>query len=187
MKRKLCRARQRHAIERERSRIASDIHDDLGSSLTRIMMIGERAEEGLVNGEDVGGHIRKIVASSRHTVQVLDEIVWAVNPENDTLDGLIGYVGHYLHEFFESSNISCRLEVPMELPACTLPAEVRHNLFLVVKEALSNVLKHSNATEVRVQIAVDSLRMQIEIQDNGNGFFPVCFEGKFDLGSEYIH
>lgn len=170
MKRKLALLEQRHAIERERGRIAKDIHDDLGSSLTRIMMLGERAEEGLGKGENVGGHVQKIVASSRHTVQVLDEIVWAVNPENDTLDGLIGYIGHYVHELFENTNMSCRLDVPMELSAITLPAELRHNLFLVVKEAFHNVLKHSHASEVRMQVAVASLRMQIVIQDNGIGF-----------------
>ena len=170
MKRKLVLLEQRHAIERERGRIAKDIHDDLGSSLTRIMMLGERAEEGLGKGEDVGGHVRKIVTSSRHTVQVLDEIVWAVNPENDTLDGLIGYIGHYVHELFENTSMSCRLDVPMELSEITLPAEMRHNLFLVIKEAFHNVLKHSRASEVRMQVTLESLRLKIEIQDNGTGF-----------------
>jgi ligand-binding sensor domain-containing protein/signal transduction histidine kinase len=170
MQRKLQLLEQRHAIEKERGRIAKDIHDDLGSSLTRIMMLGERVEEGLGRREDVGGHINKIVSSARHTVQSLDEIVWAVNPENDTLNGLLEYIGHYANEFFENTRMSCRLELPVELPEFSLAAETRHNLFLVVKEALHNALKHSGATEVRVEVAVKEVTLQILVEDNGHGF-----------------
>jgi signal transduction histidine kinase len=172
MLRRLELAEQRHAIERERGRIAKDIHDDLGSSLTRIMMLGERAEDGLGQREDVGVHVRKIVTSARHTVQALDEIVWAVNPENDTLEGLVEYISHYADELFEDTNVGCRLEMPMKLPAFTLSAEVRHDLFLVVKEAFHNVLKHAQATEVRVQVAVGGRTLEILIEDNGCGFEP---------------
>ncbi len=162
----------REAILEERGRIARDIHDELGSSLTRITMLGERAEEDLAKREEVGGHLRKIVASARGTVQSLEEIVWAVNPENDTLDGLVGFISHYADQFFESANVHCRLEMPVELSPATLPAESRHNLFLVVKEALNNVLKHSHATEVRVRVAETTSGLEIVIEDNGAGFDP---------------
>ena len=170
MQRKLVLAEQRHAIEKERGRIAKDIHDDLGSSLTRIMMLGERAEEGLANKEEVGVHVGKIVVSARRTVQALDEIVWAVNPENDTLDGLVEYLSHYADEFFGNTNVSCRLEIPVQLPALTLSAEVRHDLFLVVKEAFNNVLKHAKATEVQVQVSCEQSKLEIVVGDNGCGF-----------------
>ncbi|HEX4264251.1 MAG TPA: two-component regulator propeller domain-containing protein [Verrucomicrobiae bacterium] len=170
MQRQLQLLQQRHAIEKERGRIAKDIHDDLGSSLTRIMMLGERVEEGLDKSEDVGPHISKIVSSARHTVQSLDEIVWAVNPENDTLNGLLEYISHYADEFFENTNVNCRLELPVELPPFSLAAETRHNLFLMVKEALNNALKHSGATEVRVEVTVKSGLVQIVVEDNGRGF-----------------
>ena len=170
MQRQLQLLQQRHAIEKERGRIAKDIHDDLGSSLTRIMMLGERVEEGLDKREDVGTHINKIVSSARHTVQSLDEIVWAVNPENDTLNGLLEYIGHYADEFFENTDVNCRLELPVELPPFNLAAETRHNLFLMVKEALHNALKHSGATEVRVEVTVENGLIQIVVEDNGQGF-----------------
>ncbi|HWD92497.1 MAG TPA: two-component regulator propeller domain-containing protein [Verrucomicrobiae bacterium] len=170
MQRQLQLLQQRHAIEKERGRIAKDIHDDLGSSLTRIMMLGERVEEGLDKREDVGMHISKIVSSARHTVRSLDEIVWAVNPENDTLNGLLEYIGHYADEFFENTEVNCRLELPVELPPFTLAAETRHNLFLMVKEALNNALKHSGATEVRVEVTVENGSIQIIVEDNGRGF-----------------
>jgi ligand-binding sensor domain-containing protein/signal transduction histidine kinase len=170
MQRKLQLLQQRHAVEKERGRIAKDIHDDLGSSLTRIMMLGERVEEGLGRREDIAPHVSKIVASARHTVQSLDEIVWAVNPENDTLNGLLEYIGHYANEFCENTRLNCRLELPAELPEFNLAAEVRHNLFLVVKEALHNALKHSDATEVRVEAAVNGDVLEILVADNGRGF-----------------
>jgi ligand-binding sensor domain-containing protein/signal transduction histidine kinase len=170
MQRQLQLLQQRHAIEKERGRIAKDIHDDLGSSLTRIMMLGERVEEGLDMREDVGPHISKIVSSARLTVQSLDEIVWAVNPENDTLNGLLEYIGHFANEFFEDTDVNCRLELPVEFPAFSLPAETRHNLFLVVKEALHNALKHSGATEVRVEVSVENATLRIVVEDSGRGF-----------------
>jgi ligand-binding sensor domain-containing protein/signal transduction histidine kinase len=170
MQHRLQLLQQRHAVEKERGRIAKDIHDDLGSSLTRIMMLGERVEEGLEKSEDVAPHVNKIVASARHTVQSLDEIVWAVNPENDTLNGLVAYIGHYADEFFENANIGCRLEIPVDLPGVTLPAEVRHNLFLLVKESFNNALKHSEGSEVRVRVSVIEATLRITIRDDGRGF-----------------
>jgi signal transduction histidine kinase len=172
LQRKLDLLEQRNAIERERGRIAKDIHDDLGSSLTRIMMLGERAEEDLESERQVDGHIGKIVTTARHTVQALDEIVWAVNPENDTLDGLVQYISHYADEFFENSDVSCLLDIPTDLPDATLSAEFRHDLFLVVKESFNNVLKHSHATRVRLQVTASADAIDIVIEDNGSGFDP---------------
>jgi signal transduction histidine kinase len=172
MQRKLELLERRHAIERERGRIAKDIHDDLGSSLTRIMMLGERAADGLGRREDVGPHVEKIVSSARHTVQALDEIVWAVNPDNDTLEGLVEYISHYADEFFENSPVSCRLEIPAKLPEVTLPAEIRHDLFLAIKEAFNNILKHSQASQLLVQISASPSSVEIAIEDNGCGFDP---------------
>ncbi|HEU5126126.1 MAG TPA: two-component regulator propeller domain-containing protein [Verrucomicrobiae bacterium] len=170
MQRKLELLKQQHAIERERGRIARDIHDDLGSSLTRIMMLGERVQDEKDNRDELEIHVKKIVNCARETVQTLDEIVWAVNPENDTLDGLVAYINQYTSQFLESANITCRLEMPAEISTIRLSAEVRHDLFLTVKEALGNILKHSRATEVRVQISHNADSIEIVIEDNGCGF-----------------
>jgi signal transduction histidine kinase len=170
MQRKLESLKQQNAIERERGRIAKDIHDDLGSNLTRIMMLGERIQEERGNQNELDVHVNKIVTCARDTMQTLDEIVWAVNPENDTLDGLVAYINQYTSQFFESTHITCRLEMPVEISAIRLSAEVRHDLFLAVKEALNNVLKHAQATEVRVQICENGNAVKIMIDDNGRGF-----------------
>ena len=172
MQRKLALFEQRAAIEKERGRIAKDIHDDLGSSLTRIMMLGERAEEDLAKPEAIGVHVGKIVNTARRTVQALDEIVWAVNPDNDTFEGLVQYISHHADEFFENTGMSSRLEMPETLPALALPADLRHDLFLIVKEAFNNILKHSHASEVRVRVSGDNTTVTIEIEDNGCGFDP---------------
>jgi ligand-binding sensor domain-containing protein/signal transduction histidine kinase len=170
MQRNLELLKQQNAIERERGRIAKDIHDDLGSNLTRIMMLGERAHDDLNNPQELDTHVKKIVDCARDTVQTLDEIVWAVNPENDTLDGLVTYINLYISQFFESTSIICRLEMPIEISGIRLDAEIRHDLFLMVKEALNNILKHSGATEVRVRISEDGASVKIVIEDNGRGF-----------------
>jgi ligand-binding sensor domain-containing protein/signal transduction histidine kinase len=170
MQRKLELLKQQHAVERERGRIAKDIHDDLGSSLTRIMMFGECAQEDLKTQSELEKHIGKIVACARDSVQSLDEIVWAVNPENDTLDGLVAYISQYANQYFENTNIACRLEMPVEFSNFRLSAEVRHDIFLAVKEALNNILKHSQATEAHLQVAEDGSTVTIIIEDNGRGF-----------------
>jgi len=170
MARRLALVEAQHALEQERGRIAKDIHDDLGSSLTRIMLLGTRAEQDLAENKDIQPHLHKIVAFSRATVQAMDEIVWAVNPKHDTLEGLVGYLTQYTEQLFEDTPIRCRLEMPIASPSLVLPAEVRHDLFLVVKEALNNVLKHSGASEVRVAVSARGETVQIAIDDNGRGF-----------------
>jgi signal transduction histidine kinase len=172
MQRKLEWLEREHAIEKERTRIAKDIHDELGSSLTRIMLLGQRAREESTQPEKSEAHAGKIVTTALATVQSLDEIVWAVDPKKDTLNGLVGYLNQYTIQFFDGTEIRCWLEMPVELPVLTLPAEVRHDFFLVAKEALNNVLKHSHASEVWVCLTQADGWVTVAIEDNGRGFDP---------------
>ena len=171
-RRKLDRLEQQHALERERARIAKDIHDDLGSSLTRIAMLSELAEADKAKPEEVQTHARKIAESARETVQSLDEVVWAVRPENDTWNSLVEYVSQYANAFFESTDIRCRLEMPLSLPPYHLSSEVRHSLFLIIKEALANILKHARASEVSIHVVEKPKMIEITVTDNGTGFDP---------------
>ncbi len=171
MQRKLELAERRHAIERERGRIAQDIHDDLGSSLTRIMLLGQRAEKDFAENREIGVHLKKIVNFSRATIQAMDEIVWAVNPRNDNLDGLVSYLNEYAAQFFQDTSIRCRLQMPVT-SELSLGTEMRHDLFLAFKEALANVLKHSRASEVYVRVVNNDSTITITIDDNGCGFNP---------------
>jgi signal transduction histidine kinase len=107
---------------------------------------------------------------SRSLTRSLAEIVWAVNPRNDNLESFVTYACHFAEEFLRPTGVRCFLEVPEELPARELSTEIRHNLFMVVKEAVNNVAKHARASRVRIRIAVDSDRFKLMIEDNGCGF-----------------
>src|SRR6185369_13662525 len=139
------------ALERERSRIARDLHDDLGSLLTRISLLSGLLQQEKDNPTQVEANAVKITQSANQTVRALEEIVWAVRPGSDSLQSLVEYIAHFANELFEGAGAKCRLDLPHDLPPRPLPPEVRHNIFLVVKEALTNALKHSGADEVRVQ------------------------------------
>jgi signal transduction histidine kinase len=119
--------------------------------------------------EEVGSHAQQISQAARDTTRSLDEIVWAVNPSNDTLDGLITYACKYAQEYLAVAGLRYRAEVPPQLPAVVLPPEVRHNVFLAFKEAVNNVVKHAHATEARIRLRLPAGHFSLEIEDDGRG------------------
>jgi signal transduction histidine kinase len=170
MRRKMERLEQQRALERERARIAKDIHDDLGASLTRIILLSQSAKADLETTGNDTGDLDRIFGTARELTRAMDEIVWAVNPTHDTLDSLAGYLGKFAQDYLRAANIRCRLRVPMQLPPWPLTAEVRHNLFLAVKEALHNVVKHSGASEVSINLTIEQSGFSLAVEDNGRGF-----------------
>ncbi|HLP75987.1 MAG TPA: two-component regulator propeller domain-containing protein, partial [Candidatus Paceibacterota bacterium] len=169
---KLERLERQRAIERERSRIAQDIHDNLGASLTHISLLSQSAYSELDNPSHAATQLDRIYNTARELTRAMDEIVWAVNPKHDTLDSLASYLGKFAQDFLGPLHIRCRLDVPVHLPAWPVTAEVRHNLFLALKEALHNVVKHAAATEVSVSLVTKSDVFTIILHDNGRGFDP---------------
>lgn len=169
LQRQLVQLRQQEALEKERARIARDIHDQLGASLTQVALLGELVETDKDLPEEVEAHAQQISLTARETTRVLDEIVWAVNPANDTLDGLVTYICKYTQEYFSVAGLHYRLDVPGQLPSTPLPPEVRHNVFLACKEAVTNVVRHSKATAVWVRLRLEEKRFVLEIEDNGRG------------------
>jgi ligand-binding sensor domain-containing protein/signal transduction histidine kinase len=167
--RQLEQLRQQEALERERARIARDIHDQLGASLTQVSLLGELVENDKDSPAEVEAHARQISQTARDTTRALDEIVWTVNPSNDTLDGLITYVCKYAQDYLGVAGLRYRLEVPAQLPEAPISPEVRHNLFLASKEAVTNVVRHAGATSVRIRLRLDRGRFSLEIEDNGRG------------------
>ena len=165
-------AEQERALERERGRIAQDLHDDLGSLLARISLLSGLARQDKNDPNQVLTHVNKIAQAADETVRALEEIVWAVRPGSDSLQSLVEYVAHFSNELFEGDGTRCRLDLPHDLPAMPLPPEMRHNIFLVVKEALTNVLKHTDAKEVHVQAKAMADQLEFVVQDNGRGFDP---------------
>jgi signal transduction histidine kinase/ligand-binding sensor domain-containing protein len=170
MRRKLERLERQRAVERERMRIARDIHDDLGASLTRINLLSQSARRSMDNAPQTAKSLEHICTTARQLTRTMDEIVWAVDPQHDTLDSLASYLGKLIHEALGDSGIRCRLDFPLHLPAWPLTAEVRHNLFLAFKEALHNILKHSRASEVQVALKLEAAAFTLSVADNGCGF-----------------
>ncbi len=177
MRRKVELLEQQQAVERERTRIAKDIHDDLGASLTRINLLSQTARRDMTDPPQTVKNLDQICTTARQLTRAMDEIVWAVDPQHDTLDSLASYLGKLIHEVLGDSGIRCRLDFPLQLPAWPVTAEIRHNLFLAFKEALHNVLKHSAATEVQVTFALEPAAIMVIIADNGRGFEPARLDG----------
>jgi signal transduction histidine kinase/ligand-binding sensor domain-containing protein len=170
LRRQLRLLEQQASLHRERARIAKDIHDDLGASLTQIALLGDLAHADVDAPEKSAEYIQRISIKARQLIRSLDEIVWAVNPRNDSLNHLIDYIGQFTSDFLRTSGIRCRLDLPENPPERAIPADVRHNLYLVVKEALNNVVKHARASEVWLRLNVANGRLHLVVEDNGRGF-----------------
>jgi signal transduction histidine kinase len=161
--------RQRE-LEEERARIARDLHDDLGATLTQIRLLSALESRDALVPENTRARMRQVSEKSREMVTSLDEIVWAVNPANDSLPSLATYLCLFAEEFFRPTPIRCRLDVDDALPPAPLTSEVRHDLYLVVREAINNIAKHSQATEVWLRIQWEQHGLGITVEDNGCGF-----------------
>lgn len=162
------------AMERERMRIAQDMHDEIGSKLTKISFMSERAKGELRGQEPVARKLDSIAHTSRDLLKSLDEIVWAVKPNNDTLEHLAAYLGQYVTEYFQNTPVECDLRIARGLPHYPLSAEIRHNLFLAFEEALNNALKHGRPALVQVTMGLAGNRFEIKVEDNGCGFDPAA-------------
>lgn len=170
LRRRLRGLEQQQAMERERMRIARNMHDDLGSKLTKLSFLSEIAKGEMGDNGRVESKIDAIAATSRELLKTLDEIVWAVNPHNDTLEHLAAYLCQYAREYFQYTAVECDLHVPGKLPQVEMSAETRHNLFLAFEESLNNILKHSGASQLRLDITAEAGCLLITIRDNGHGF-----------------
>jgi len=172
LQRQIEQMERQHEIERERARIAQDIHDDVGASLSRIAMLSQPARGDLAAPERTAAMLSRIYATAREVTRALDEIVWAVDPRHDTLDSLVDYMGKFAQSFLAAANMRCRLDLPVEVPAWPLTAETRHNLFLAFKEALNNAAKHAAASEVKISLGLRPDAFVLVVKDNGRGFDP---------------
>jgi ligand-binding sensor domain-containing protein/signal transduction histidine kinase len=174
------RLEELRTLERERARIARDLHDDLGLGLTEIGLLGDLASVPAATRDASRGYLQEITGRARDLVVLLDEIVWAINPVNDTSQSLSDYFFIYGQTLLHRASIRCRLEVIEPFPNCGLNAEERHQLFLAFKEALNNVIRHSGATEVRISLAMQDGHLMIGVTDNGHGLEETAAEGSRD-------
>ena len=158
------------AVATERTRIAQDIHDEVGTSLTKISKLTEMIDQQNGGSKSNGDFTRVIASTARDTIQAMDEIVWAINPKNDTLKEMADYLVYFTEDFLRPTGVGCTLDVPLKLPDIPVTAETRHNLFMAVKEALNNAVKHAGAREIRFALDYTAGLLTVQIADNGAGF-----------------
>ena len=172
LRRKLEVLRQQQQIYQERARIAQDLHDDLGAGLTEISLTSAMSTNPNLPEYESLQYSREVSARAAELVQRMDEIVWAVNPRNDSFVSLSFYACQYAEQILKPLGIACRLDVQQGLPEISLNAEQRYNFFLAFKEAIANIAKHSGATELRLAIHIAEGKFLFQLEDNGRGFAP---------------
>jgi signal transduction histidine kinase/ligand-binding sensor domain-containing protein len=181
LQRRLLKLEQQAALNKERARIARDLHDDLGGCLTQIVMVSGLNRRGRIPAERAYNEVQ---SATRYAIQALDQTVWAINPRNDTLPSFINYTSQFAVDFLRTAGIKCDTDIPEQLPAWTVPAEARHNLFLIVKEAVNNIVRHASASEVKFQVVISDKTLRLTIQDNGHGFASASASASADLGAD---
>jgi signal transduction histidine kinase len=154
------------AQQEERNRISTDMHDELGSGMTAIRLMSEIAKNKMK--ENTPPEIEKISQSADDILNKMNAIIWSMNSKNDSLGNLISYIRAYSTEYLEGTPVRCKVNLPDYIPEKELSGDKRRNIFLCVKETLNNMLKHSKATEIIIDIIADGV-LQIKIHDNGVG------------------
>ena len=162
------RVRYLLAVERVRTRIASDLHDDIGANLSQIAILSEIARRG--GGSNPDGPLAKIAQVSRETLRSMSDIIWAVDPERDRLSELIHRMRRFSADLLASAGID--LQFQANAPDAELGSDVRRQVFLIYKEALNNAARHSGATRVDVEVRIDEGALVVRVGDNGRGFDP---------------
>ena len=170
LQKKIERLERERALEKERVRISQDMHDEVGSSLSEISILSELLKRDMGKSEEAELHLRDISERSAEVIENIGQIIWAINPRNDPLDNLVAHLRLYTADYIRKAGIKYRFEIPDNIPAYHLSAEVRRNVFLVVKEALHNIVKHSCASEVQVRVDFLQSQMIISVKDDGKGF-----------------
>ena len=169
LQRRLDLLESERAVERERSRIARDLHDNLGADLTHLALLSDLAQADAGDPAKAKLHFDQIFDIARNLTRQVDEMVWAVNPANDSLKGFVPFLSNYFQGYLQAAGVSCRLDLPPVLDGRPISAAQRHHLFLIVKEALHNIVKHAQATEASLHVGSEGERLTIRVQDNGRG------------------
>jgi signal transduction histidine kinase len=164
------RAEQLRALEHERARLAQDLHDDLGAGLTEVNILGSLARNATTPPDEKDRFLEQLSGVARNLVTSLDEIVWAVNPRNDSVASTAGYFAAYAQQFLDLAQVSCGLKIDPNLPQHPLNSKIRHEIFLAFKEALNNIVRHARASQAQLEIRVENEILNLCISDNGQGF-----------------
>jgi signal transduction histidine kinase len=157
-------------IDIERTRIGRDLHDEIGGELTRIALLSELIQKKVNNVEDLKEDVHTIAISARKLVQAMSDIIWSLNPQNETLESLLAYIREQSQQYFEPFNIAFTISFPNEVPLIILTNAERRNLYLVTKELLHNAMQHSKAKKISLSLEISQTELCFSISDNGEGF-----------------
>lgn len=165
---------KQRAVEAERNRIAKDMHDEIGSGLSQIALMTELLNTGSISQDRSKNYARDIGTNARKLVQSISEIIWALNPQQDSLDSLLSYIREQTYSFFEpfESVIQYQIFFPETVPHHVLGNQQRRNLYLVAKEALNNALKHGKANNISLTLDYQPHQLHFRVQDDGQGIDP---------------
>jgi len=158
------------ALSEERSRIARDMHDEVGARLSQLALMQDLMIRQHAMPLEVERNLRELAVNTRQTVDALDQVVWAVNPLHDTLAGVAAYLSHTACSYLMPLNIACRLDLPFAWPSVEVRAQVRHHLILAFREALQNIAKHAGADAVTFSMRYEGTQLHLCLIDNGRGF-----------------
>ncbi len=161
---------KQQALYLERMRISKDVHDDLGSGLSKISLMAAIAEKKAEPSSTLGTDIKNISTVSKELVDNMRDLVWVLNPDNMTLEQLISRLREYCSDYLENIPIEVSLQFPDSVPAMRISGEAQRNIFLTVKEAINNCIKHADATRISISITITDYVLHIIISDNGRGF-----------------
>jgi len=159
-------------LQKVRNTIATDLHDDIGSTLTNISILSELGKKNLMDTPVAEKYLHRITEESVSTQQALDDIIWSVNTRNDNMQELQARMRRYAGELFESSNINCQFSFEKTGEDNRLNMEQRRDVYLVFKECLNNIHKHASAKTIHIKIAVSNSVLNMLIEDDGTGFNP---------------
>lgn len=164
--------REREAVEKERMRISADIHDDIGSEITSIIILSKTLRDQR-SPASMNRILDKLETSSHEVINKMNEVIWTLNSSNDTLLNLLAYLRNHIHQFSEKHAIITTLEIDDSLYRDTpMSAEQRRSIFLLVKEILHNVVKHADTNQLSVAISESANTLRIQVEDKGKGFDP---------------
>jgi len=163
-------SKEQRLLNLERARIARDIHDDVGTRLTKLVLQGEVAQSTQPANSEAHQQLDMICEGLRGVLGAMDEVLWAVNPRHDTLENFIAYICDYAQTFLQNTNIQCLLEVESDIPPLNFDLPLRRSLLLAVKEAVNNAAKHSGASQLLLKIHRNGHKLIVIVEDNGRGF-----------------
>jgi signal transduction histidine kinase/ligand-binding sensor domain-containing protein len=161
---------RKHALNMERLRISKDVHDDLGSGLSKISLLSEIAHRKIIANQEPGNDISSISAISKELVDNMHDLIWVLNPENVMLDNLVSRIREYCADYLDGVGLGSKLNFPESVPSIETSQQVQKNIFSTLKEAINNSIKHAGASEIDISLRISNSMLHISVRDNGSGF-----------------